>query len=176
MAKQPRKNGRNGATQVARKPRVTEQRPENGNGHLELQSSTTATATTARLPVLKTYKIYIGGKFPRTESGRYYLLKDAKGAALANICLGSRKDFREAVVAARAAQSSWAGKSAYNRGQILYRIAEMLEGRAPQFVAELQLTGATAAAATREVELAIDRLLYYAGWADKYQQVFSSVN
>src|SRR5436309_5260060 len=82
-----------------------------------------------RLPVLKTYKIYIGGKFPRTESGRYYLLKNAKGAAIANVCLCSRKDFRDAVVAARGAQSSWAGKSAYNRGQILYRIAEMLEGR-----------------------------------------------
>jgi len=176
MAKQPRKNGRNGATQVARKPRVTEQRPENGNGHLELQSSTTATATTSRLPVLKTYKIYIGGKFPRTESGRYYLLKDAKGTALANICLSSRKDFREAVVAARAAQSSWAGKSAYNRGQILYRIAEMLEGRAAQFIDELTQTGSTAAAARAEVERSIDRLLYYAGWSDKYQQIFSSVN
>src|SRR5215213_7275360 len=165
MAKQSRsKNGRNGATQVARKPRVTESRPQNGNGHVEIAPS----STSARLPVLKTYKIYIGGKFPRTESGRYYLLKDAKGAAVANICLSSRKDFREAVVAARAAQSSWAGKSAYNRGQILYRIAEMLEGRAAQFVDELTQTGSAPAAALAEVERAIDRVLYYAGWSDKY--------
>src|SRR6185503_16864939 len=141
MAKQPRKNGRNGATQVARKPRVTEQRPENGNGHLELQSSTTATATTSRLPVLKTYKIYIGGKFPRTESGRCYLLKNSSGDPIANMCLSSRKDFRDAVVAARAAQSGWAKRSAYNRAQILYRIAEMLEGRAAQFIDELTQLG-----------------------------------
>src|SRR5687768_4214997 len=148
MAKQTRKNGRNGATQVARKPRVASDRPGNGNGHVEVEEVTPSTS--ARLPVLKTYKIYIGGKFPRTESGRYYLLKDAKGAALANICLSSRKDFRDAVVAARAAQEGqggWAAKSAYNRGQILYRIAEMLEGRAAQFVEELMQTGATAAAA-----------------------------
>jgi acyl-CoA reductase-like NAD-dependent aldehyde dehydrogenase len=173
MAKQSRKNGRNGATQVARKSRVSPQRAENGNGHLDVDASSTPSA---RLPVLKTYKIYIAGKFPRTESGRYYLLKDAKGAALANICLSSRKDFREAVVAARAAQSSWAGKSAYNRGQILYRIAEMLEGRAAQFVDELTQTGLAASAARLEVERSIDRLLYYAGWSDKYQQIFSSVN
>ena len=178
MAKQTRKNGRNGgggATQVARKPRVISERADNGNGHAEVEE-VSASATSARLPVLKTYKIYIGGKFPRTESGRYYLLKNAKGEALANICLSSRKDFREAVVAARAAQSSWAGKSAYNRGQILYRIAEMLEGRAAQFVDELTQTGSTAAAARAEVERSIDRVLYYAGWADKYQQIFSSVN
>ena len=174
MAKQSRKNGRNGATQVARKPRITQSsRAENGNGHVELESSSTSTA---RLPVLKTYKIYIGGKFPRTESGRYYLLKDAKGNALANICLSSRKDFREAVVAARAAQGGWAGKSAYNRGQILYRIAEMLEGRAAQFIDELAQTGSTAAGARLEVEKSVDRVLYYAGWSDKYQQIFSSVN
>src|SRR5207247_7238893 len=103
-------------------------------------------------PVLKTDNIYIGGKFPRTESGRYYLLKDSKGRAIANMCLSTRKDFRESVVAARAAQSSWAGKSAYNRGQILYRIAEMLEGRASQFIDELKLTGVPASAATLEVE------------------------
>ena len=173
MAKRSRsKNGRNGATQVARKPRITNSRPENGNGHVEIEP----TSSSARLPVLKTYKIYIGGKFPRTESGRYYLLKDAKGAALANICLSSRKDFREAVVAARAAQSSWAGKSAYNRGQILYRIAEMLEGRAAQFIDELTQTGLATSVARSEVEKSIDRVLYYAGWSDKYQQIFSSVN
>src|SRR3954466_6403184 len=90
-----------------------------------------------RLPVLKTYKIYVGGKFPRTESGRYYLLKAATGDGIANMCLCSRKDFREAVVAARAAQTSWGARAAFNRSQILYRIAEMLEGRASQFVDEL---------------------------------------
>ena len=132
--------------------------------------------TAARLRVLKTYKIFIGGKFPRSESGRYYLLKSSTGEAIANICRGSRKDFRDAVVAARAAQSSWANRSAYNRGQILYRIAEMLEGRAPQFVEELALSGLPASAAKIEVAKAIDRLLYYAGWCDKYQQIFSSVN
>jgi len=135
-----------------------------------------AAETSARLPVLKTYKIYIGGKFPRTESGRYYLLKSSSGEALANICKSSRKDFREAVVAARGAQSGWASKSAYNRGQILYRIAEMLEGRSAQFVAELMQQGSHQAEAQTEVALSIDRVLYYAGWADKYQQVFSSVN
>jgi acyl-CoA reductase-like NAD-dependent aldehyde dehydrogenase len=129
-----------------------------------------------RIPVAKTYKIYIGGKFPRTESGRYFTLEDGKGNSLANVCRGSRKDFRNAVVAARKAQPGWAGTSAYLRGQILYRIAEMLEGRLEQFVAELRLQGATRRAAEREVEQTIDRLIYFAGWADKYQQVFSAVN
>jgi len=172
MAKSTRKNGR---TATAPKPRISSTRASNGktngNGHVELE-----TVSADRLPVLKTYKIYIGGKFPRTESGRYYLLKDAKGSAIANVCLCSRKDFRDAVVAARGAQSSWAGKSAYNRGQILYRIAEMLEGRAAQFIDELSQTGVATSAAKSEVEKAIDRVLYYAGWSDKYQQVFSSVN
>jgi acyl-CoA reductase-like NAD-dependent aldehyde dehydrogenase len=173
MAKQQRKNG-NGATKTAPRPRAAEPAPAetNGNGH----DVTIGPAPSARLPVLKTYKIYIGGKFPRTESGRYYVLRDARGAAMANMCLCSRKDFRDAVTAARAAQSSWASKSAYNRGQILYRIAEMLEGRAAQFIEELTQTGSTAAAARTEVERSIDRVLYYAGWADKYQQIFSSVN
>src|SRR5437764_1954909 len=162
MAKSNRKNGRNGATQTAPKPRAAAPRSDDGNGHVELQS-------TDRLPVLKTYKIYIGGKFPRTESGRYYLLKNAKGQAIANMCLSTRKDVRESVVAARAAQSSWASKSAYNRGQILYRIAEMLEGRAAQFIDELSLSGLATSVASSEVEKSIDRVLYYAGWADKYQ-------
>lgn len=131
---------------------------------------------TKRIAVAKTYKIYIDGKFPRTESGRYFALQDKKGKVIANVCRGSRKDFRNAVVAARKAQSGWASASAYLRGQILYRIAEMLEGRREQFVSELQLQGATASAAEKEVDLAIDRLIYYAGWADKYQQVFSAVN
>ena len=132
--------------------------------------------TRKRLAVAKTYKIYIGGKFPRTESGRYLPLHDARGNVIANICRGSRKDFRNAVVAARKAQSGWSSASAYLRGQIIYRIAEMLEGRREQFVAELKLQGATAHAAEKEVDTAIDRLIYFAGWADKYQQVFSAVN
>ena len=133
-------------------------------------------ATAERIPVAKTYKIYIDGKFPRTESGRYYALEDKKGNVLANVCRGSRKDFRNAMVAARAAQPGWAKASAYLRGQILYRIAEMLEGRREQFVAELALQGNTKRSAEREVDDAIDRLIYFAGWADKYQQVFSAVN
>jgi acyl-CoA reductase-like NAD-dependent aldehyde dehydrogenase len=140
------------------------------------EAGDTAPAELSRLPVLKTYKIYIGGKFPRTESGRYYLLKSESGAPLANMCKCSRKDFRESVLAARGAQASWGARAAYNRGQILYRIAEMLEGRTPQFVAELVQQGVAQAEAEIEVAQSIDRCLYYAGWADKYQQVFSSVN
>jgi acyl-CoA reductase-like NAD-dependent aldehyde dehydrogenase len=128
-----------------------------------------------RLEVLKTYKIFIGGGFPRTESGRYYTPEIA-GRPLGNICLSSRKDLRNSVVAARSAQSGWWTRTAYNRGQILYRIAEMLEGRADQFVAELQLQGLARAAATKQVTQSIDRMIYYAGWCDKYQQIFSSVN
>jgi len=133
-------------------------------------------AAANRLPVAKTYKIFIGGKFPRTESGRYFALEDKKGAVIANMCRGSRKDFRNSVVAARKAQADWAGASAYLRGQILYRIAEMLEGRKQQFIAELVLQGNARRAAEREVDESIDRLIYYAGWADKYQQLFSAVN
>lgn len=129
-----------------------------------------------RVAVAKTYKIYIGGKFPRTESGRYFTLEDKKGNVIANMCRGSRKDFRNSVVAARKAQSGWAKTSAYLRGQILYRIAEMLEGRRDQFIAELKLQGSTQRAAEMEVDQSIDRLIYFAGWTDKYQQVFSSVN
>ncbi len=113
----------------------------------------------SRLSVAKTYKIYIGGKFPRTESGRYFPLNDKKGHVIANICRGSRKDFRNAVVAARKAQPGWAGASAYLRGQIIYRIAEMLEGRREQFIAELKQQGSTAAAAEKEFDAAIDRLI-----------------
>lgn len=132
--------------------------------------------TSKRVPVAKTYKIYIGGKFPRTESGRYYPLESAKGEVLANICRGSRKDFRNAVVAARSAFGGWSKATSYLRGQILYRIAEMLEGRKEQFVAELVMQGANRRRAEAEVDASIDRLIYYAGWSDKYQQVFSSVN
>ncbi len=129
-----------------------------------------------RVPVAKTYKIYIGGEFPRTESGRYYPLEGDDGAVVANVCRGSRKDFRNAVVAARAAFPAWSAASAYLRGQILYRIAEMLEGRHEQFIAELVLQGQARRRATAEVHAAIDRLIYYAGWSDKYQQIFSAVN
>lgn len=129
-----------------------------------------------RLEVLKTYKIYIGGKFPRTESGRYYIAENKKGEKLANVCLGSRKDFRDAVVAARTAFNDWGSRAAFNRGQILYRIAEMLEGRKAQFIEELIKQDSTRAQAEKEVALSIERLIYYAGWCDKYQQVFSSVN
>lgn len=133
--------------------------------------------STSRLAVLKTYKIYIGGKFPRTESGRFYTLKSPRtGEPLANMCLCSRKDVRDAVVAARAAQSGWASRSAYNKAQIIYRIAEMLEGRRAQFVDEMVQMGIAQSKAAAEVACAVDRLVYYAGWADKYQQVFSSVN
>lgn len=139
-------------------------------------SSNGQVAKPSRIGVLKTYKLYIDGKFPRTESGRYTVFMDSKGHPLANICASSRKDFRDAVVAARKAQPGWAAKSAYNRGQILYRIAEMLEGRRAQFVEELQQQGLSAAAAEEEVNVAVDRMVYYAGWSDKYQQVFSAVN
>ena len=130
----------------------------------------------SRLEVLKTYKIFIGGQFPRTESGRYYTPLDSKGKALANICLSSRKDVRSAVGAARKAFGPWSERSAFNRGQILYRIAEMLEGRQAQFVDELMRQGSSKVAATNEVNLSIDRIVYYAGWCDKYNQVISSVN
>ena len=133
-------------------------------------------AATSRVPVAKTYKIYIDGKFPRTESGRYFALKDDDDNVIANICRGSRKDFRNSVVAARNAVAGWSGASAYLRGQILYRIGEMLEGRAKQFVAELVLQGVSRRKARAEVDATIDRLIYYAGWADKFQQVFSAVN
>ena len=129
-----------------------------------------------RIEVLKTYKMYIGGKFPRTESGRCFTLKNAKGEEIANMCKGSRKDFRNAVVEARKAFEPWSNKTAYNRSQILYRIAEMLEGRKAQFIDELMQMGSTKKQAEEEVFTSIDRLIYYAGWADKYQQISSSVN
>ena len=129
-----------------------------------------------RLDVLKTYKIFIGGKFPRTESGRYFKVENSSGKLLANICLSSRKDFRNAVVAARKAQKSWQSTSALNKGQILYRVAEMLEGRKSQFIEELMITGLSKQKAKDEVEKSIDRLIYYAGWSDKFQQIYSSVN
>ena len=129
-----------------------------------------------RLEILKTYKLYIGGQFPRTESGRFYTPKNKKGAPLGNMCLASRKDVKNAVSSARKAFGGWSEKTAFNRSQILYRIAEMLEGRRDQFIAELVKQGSTLKQAGEEVNLSIDRIVYYAGWCDKYLQVFSSVN
>ena len=132
--------------------------------------------STNRLEILRTYKIYIGGQFPRTESGRYYVPANKKGQALANVCLSSRKDVRDAIVAARSAVGGWSGRAAFNRAQILYRIAEMLEGRRAQFIDELIKQDSSTKDAEQEVNISIDRLIYYAGWCDKFQQVFSSVN
>ena len=130
-----------------------------------------------RLAVPKTYKLYIGGKFPRSESGRVYEVATAKGAFLANAAKASRKDARDAVLAARSAVAGWSGATGYNRGQVLYRIAELLEGRRAQFVEELrQSEGISAAAAEKQVDAAIDVWVWYAGWADKYVQVAGNGN
>ena len=130
-----------------------------------------------RLAVPKTYKLYIGGKFPRSESGRVYEIATAKGVFLANAAKASRKDARDAVVAARAAHSGWAGATGYNRGQVLYRIAELLEGRRAQFVEELrQGEGLSESVAQKQVDTAIDVWVWYAGWSDKYVQVAGNGN
>ncbi len=130
-----------------------------------------------RIGVRKTYKLYIGGAFPRTESGRAYEILGARGELLANASRGTRKDIRDAVRAARKAQPEWASKTAYNRSQILYRIAELMEGRRDQFVAEvIAAEGVGRARAGRLVDAAIDRWVWYAGWADKYTQVIGTVN
>lgn len=120
--------------------------------------------------------MYIGGAFPRTESGRYYKVYDADEELLANACRATRKDFRNAVVAARSAFPGWSARSAYNKGQILYRIAEMMESRRDQFVKELGPLGFTNQEAHADIDESIDRLVYYAGWTDKIQQVFGSIN
>jgi acyl-CoA reductase-like NAD-dependent aldehyde dehydrogenase len=131
----------------------------------------------ARLEVRKTYKLYIGGAFPRSESGRSYEVADTKGRFLANAALASRKDARDAVVAARKAFAGWTKATAYNRGQILYRVAEVMEGRRAQFVEEVSAAeGLTARRAEAAVEAAIDRWVWYAGWADKLPQVLGSTN
>ena len=130
-----------------------------------------------RLAVRKTYKLYIGGAFPRSESGRSYPVQDAQGGFLANASLASRKDARDAVVAARKAFGGWSGATAYNRGQILYRVAEMLEGRRSQFVDEVAAgEGVDAAGAATIVDESIDRWVWYAGWPDKIAQVVGSSN
>lgn len=130
-----------------------------------------------RLEVKKTYKLYINGEFPRSESGRSYVVNDARGRFLANASQASRKDARDAVRAARSAFAGWSGRTAYNRGQVIYRVAEVLEGRRDQFEAELRASeGVTAAKARTFVDAAVDRLVFYAGWADKVAQVVGGAN
>jgi acyl-CoA reductase-like NAD-dependent aldehyde dehydrogenase len=130
-----------------------------------------------RIDVRKTYKLFIGGEFPRSESGHSFVVNDARGRFVANAASASRKDARDAVVAARKAFPGWSGRTAYNRGQVLYRVAEVMEDRRPQFVdAVRQGEGGTAAAAGRAVDAAIDRLVWYAGWADKITQVVGNAN
>lgn len=130
-----------------------------------------------RLAVAKTYKLYIGGAFPRSESGRSYPVLDTKGKFLANAAQASRKDVRDAVVAARKAFSGWSGATAYNRGQVLYRVAELLEGRREQFIAEVTASeGSPAKRAQSIVDAAIDRWVWYAGWADKIANVLGAAN
>jgi acyl-CoA reductase-like NAD-dependent aldehyde dehydrogenase len=130
--------------------------------------------TPTRLAIRKTYKLFIGGAFPRSESGRSYVVTSVNGDFLANAALASRKDVRDAVVAARRAFPGWAGATAYNRGQILYRVAEMLEGRRDQFIAEVAAVESGDALST--VDAAIDRWVWYAGWADKLAQVYGNAN
>jgi acyl-CoA reductase-like NAD-dependent aldehyde dehydrogenase len=127
-----------------------------------------------RLDVLKTFKMYIGGAFPRSESGRSDVIKGADGAVLGHSCKASRKDLRDAVTAARAGLGKWKGSTAYNRGQVLYRMAEMLQGKQAEFIGLLEAGGGTNAAA--EVDASVDRLVYFAGWCDKYQQVLGVQN
>ena len=129
-----------------------------------------------RLDVQKTYKLFIGGAFPRSESGRTFAVNDEDGSLIANVAWASRKDLREAVLAARSAQSGWAARTAYNRGQILYRVAEVMEGRRTQFVEELRQCGVDTRKARREVDKAIDRWVWYAGWCDKFHHVAGTVN
>jgi acyl-CoA reductase-like NAD-dependent aldehyde dehydrogenase len=133
--------------------------------------------TTTRVQVRKTYKLYIGGAFPRSESGRSYVVTDSRDGFLANAALASRKDARDAVTAARKAFPGWSGATAYNRGQVLYRVAELMEGRRVQFVAEVRAAeGLSAAKAEAAVDAAIDRWVWYAGWSDKIAQVRGSSN
>ncbi|WP_328915700.1 MULTISPECIES: aldehyde dehydrogenase family protein [unclassified Streptomyces] len=136
------------------------------------------TSEAPRLSVFKTYKLYVGGKFPRSESGRVYEVTDSKGGTwLANAPLASRKDARDAVVAARKAVPGWSGATAYNRGQVLYRVAEMLEGRREQFAREVaDAEGLSKAKAAAQVDAAVDRWVWYAGWTDKIAQVVGGAN
>jgi acyl-CoA reductase-like NAD-dependent aldehyde dehydrogenase len=134
-------------------------------------------AASTRIDVRKTYKLYIGGAFPRSESGHSYVVNDTKGTFVANAALASRKDARDAVIAARKAFPGWSARTAYNRAQILYRVAEIMEDRRPQFVQALvQSEGLSASKAERVLDEAIDRLVWYAGWADKITQVVGGAN
>jgi len=134
-------------------------------------------ATPARIAVRKTYKLYVGGQFPRSESGRSYVVRAPDGTPLANAVRGSRKDLRDAVRIARSAVAGWSGKTAMNRGQVLYRVAELMEGRRDQFEAEVaEAEGIASAAAREQVDRSIDRWVWYAGWADKITQVLGTVN
>lgn len=165
---------------AARRPAATKRRaatPSVLNARAAQPLATTGANGGGRIGVRKTYKLYIGGAFPRTESGRAYEIFGARGELLANACRGTRKDIREAVRAARKAQPGWAGKTAFNRSQILYRIAELMEGRRDQFVAEVMAAeGVGRARATRLVNAAIDRWVWYAGWADKVASVLGASN
>lgn len=131
---------------------------------------------TERVEVRKTHKLYIGGAFPRSESGRTFEAFDANGTFLANMAKGSRKDARDAVRAARSAQSGWAGRTPYNRGQVIYRIAEVMEDRRDQLVEQLRAVGSTPTQASTAVDLTVDRIVWYAGWADKFVQVLGNAN
>jgi acyl-CoA reductase-like NAD-dependent aldehyde dehydrogenase len=166
---------------AARRPAVTKARASRRAPALEAPTNaplaTTGAGSADRLDVRKTYKLYIGGQFPRTESGRAYEVFDARGRLLANACRGTRKDIRDAVRAARTAFPGWAARTAFNRSQILYRIAELMEGRRDQFIAEVMAAeGVGRQRATRLVNAAIDRWVWYAGWADKYTQTLGTVN
>ena len=147
------------------------------NGRSRAVAAKAANAPPARVEVRKTYKLYIGGAFPRTESGRSYVVSAADGAPIANACRASRKDLRDAVRAARTAFPGWSAKTAMNRGQVLYRVAELMEGRREQFAAEVSTAeGLSATAARAVVDRAIDSWVWYAGWADKIGQVLGSSN
>jgi acyl-CoA reductase-like NAD-dependent aldehyde dehydrogenase len=159
-------------TRAARRASVLDRRAA-----APLATTNGARGTADRLEVRKTYKLYIGGQFPRTESGRAYEVLDARGRLLANASRGTRKDIRDAVRAARKAFPEWAARTAYNRSQVLYRIAELMEGRREQFIAEVTAAeGVGRRRATRLVDAAIDRWVWYAGWADKYAQTLGTVN
>ena len=163
------------ATRTRRRPSVLE--PASAAAAQPLATTDGARPLGERLGVRKTYKLYIGGEFPRTESGRSYEVFGAGGELLANACRATRKDIREAVRAARKAFPGWAARTAYNRSQVLYRIAELLEGRREQFIVEVAAAeGVTRRRAARTVDTAIDRWVWYAGWADKYSQLMGTVN
>ena len=136
----------------------------------------TSTASQSRIPVLKTFKLFIDGAFPRSESGRSLEVKDAKGRLVAHLCKASRKDFRDAVEAARRGHEKWAAATSYNRGQVLYRLAEMMEGKRAELAEAIACTGTAAKSAAQEVDVAVDRVVHYAGWADKYAQVLGCGN